>query len=80
MLICLFVGSAIIFVICVSILGQLFIPKLRYEKNRRSSIIKSGQWAAAAATAAVAEVAEINEVVDHVDHVDARSQVSGEII
>jgi hypothetical protein len=66
----LFIGSGIIFVTCVSILGQLFIPKLRYEKNRRSSINKNGQWAA---TAAVAEITEV------VDHVDARSQI-GEII
>eukprot|EP00751_Fragilariopsis_kerguelensis_P017588 CAMPEP_0170834594 /NCGR_PEP_ID=MMETSP0734-20130129/1062_1 /TAXON_ID=186038 /ORGANISM="Fragilariopsis kerguelensis, Strain L26-C5" /LENGTH=380 /DNA_ID=CAMNT_0011201215 /DNA_START=879 /DNA_END=2018 /DNA_ORIENTATION=+ len=48
----LFLASALIFVICVSILVQLFMPKLRYENSRRSLIQKTGKWVGPAAAAA----------------------------
>jgi len=68
----LFLGSAIVFVICVSILAQLFLPKLQYESKRKLS--------ANAKSSAIASLAVRTTVVNNHQHCDSESFCDGEII
>ena len=66
----------------MSILGQLYLPKLRYEKKRKTIQPGGGRWTGDAAVAHAATRGMLSTAMrrDQKSQVDSRSFVEGEII
>jgi len=85
----LFILSAIIFIICTSLLGLIFVPKIRYQRKKKIMSIKLGnKWQGATAVADIAEAANYinnnnnnNSDSNNNDRrVDSRSMVNDVVI